>query len=207
MESIEEAQTTFGPAGAALRQEFTLALAKFDDQVPEGVLGAIASATGAAASLTDQAAAASDQAASLAGSVTGALASAQASISAAVGQVQQNLAPAIAAVRQGMTVAANLKNAAIEAKALTKRLGGINSLADAEGALGSLMRVASSTSAASTGAGNVLGTTLGQLVTGSAPAEAVAAVKGALVTMNKLTNGVTAIRRQTDGIINSFKKV
>jgi phage protein U len=209
VDKVDEGQTIFGPAGAALRQEFTLNLSKFDDEAPQAMsLAQLSSGTTLTATgMTGAAVDAAGSAAGIAGSAISGLNAAVANIQGIAGQVQQTMAPAIAAVRQGMTVAANIKNAAKEAQALVKRLKGINSLADAEGALGSLMRVSSSASAVSTGAGKVLGTTLGQLNAEGAPPAAVAAVKGALVTVNKLTTGVTAIRQQTDSIVNSFKKI
>lgn len=207
IERIEDGQTVFGPAGAALKQEFTLALVKYDDLVPDDLaLDDFALDLGAAlAGPAAAAAAAADKAASMAGTIASTLTNAAATIQGLAAQVTQSVQPAIDAVRQGMTAAANLKAAAVETKALVKRLGSINSLADAEGALGSLMRVASSTSAVAASASTMLGSSAASLVAGAEIPAAAAAVKGAMVTMNKMVVGVTGIRKQTDSILNGFK--
>lgn len=207
VESIEEAQSNFFEKGVPLKQEWTLELCKFDDKAPAAASGDmdLLDTMVANASYASQATSAASQAASLAGSVTSSLTAAAASIQGIANQVQTAVGPAITAVRQGLTVAANLKNAATEAQGLVKRLGSIKSLADAEGALGSLMRVASNSGAVASSASTALGTTLNTMTAAGEADTALAIMKGAQVSMNKLVNGVTAIRKQTDSIINSFK--
>lgn len=205
IERIEETKSNFAAAGAPLKQEYSLSLCKFDDQEPEAAGQSDADVIAAAVSDAEKANQASDQAAGAAGSIGSALSDAATAISNIASEVSQSVQPAIDAVRRGMTVAANLKAAAVQAKSLTKQLGHIKSLSDAESALGGLMRVASSTSAAASGASRTIETVSGQLSAAGESATAIKTVQNAQITMNRLVVATTALRRQTDSIMNKFK--
>jgi phage protein U len=203
IERIEDGQTIFGPSGVALRQEFSLGLAWFDDPNPGAnrnmIPDEIRDAQG------PDPAAALQLAAGSAGGLMAGLQSAAANVQSMVGQVQTAVQPAIDAVRTGMTAASNLRNAAIEAQSLVKRVGSINSLSSAEAALGGLMRTSSSMSAMAAGAGATLKKFGVDLAANGEPPAVLAQARAAMTSVNRVATTATTIRGQAESIYRMFK--
>lgn len=205
IESVDEDQEIFAGRGAPLKQGFTVKMRKFSDDAGGAVSGltsAVSAVTGVAAG-ADAAGLAQSAAGSM-GKLSTSLAGSLASVQALVGTVSNAVLPAITAVRQGMTTAAILKSAAVDAQKTIASLKNINSLSSAEAALGGLTRSAGQ---AVYGANQASAMIIGaeqQMTANGDSAGAIATVRSALVGVNKVATGATSIRASADAIIRGF---
>jgi phage protein U len=188
IEEVEERGSFFGPAGVALKQEFTVKLRRYqDDSGGAGIIGIIASAipvSGALASATQVAATAAKGPASMLSGLTGSLST----LTGMASQLGSQANTVLGAVRSGMNAAKTLQNAGNDAGrllALARNVSNIPSVMNGlVGVGGNVSRAAGVASGLLSSAGNAV-----------RDADAALAIQGAIITANKLN--VLAVQVRT----------
>jgi phage protein U len=205
---VQERQSYFAAAGVPLRQEFTVTLERYamGDETPLAVGGLAGAqmAADAAATASSTAAGIAAEAGSLGMLSLSALTEAAAGIQGLVASVATPLAGALAAVDQAMGAARSLQSAALDTKNATAALGKITDLASAQSAVGGMLRATSNATLTTAGASRNLQGTVGAMVAAGESANAVATVRGAMVTANQLAVNSTRIRSQAEDFIRGF---
>lgn len=199
VERIEEGQSVFAAAGAPRKQEFTMSLRKYAG--PASVGGALAQlltsadlpsplASSPLASLGSLNIAVASQAGGFASS----LSSAYDQVTAVGSQIGSAVNGVLSPISRAVDVASTLKAAAQDSKRL---LGSIPTSLSGIASATSLVNAASLAVNNAGAAGALLKRSVADLsAQGAVPASAIAAAKGALVTVNNLT--VAATRTQTE---------
>lgn len=206
IESVEERKSIFATAGVARRYDFTMTLKFYDEPSYSEAQVAAALAMNVAPTVPAAIGAANigSTAESAMGGLADTLAQAGQKISAVAAEVSQSVQPALDAVKRGITIASTVKYAAQDAQRLVKSIKNINSLSTAQRALDGLR--ATSSNAASIGA-NVSKTLSGitdAFSSAGEPAEAVSAVRGGLVSVNRTVTSAASIVRQIDSLYKKF---
>lgn len=200
IERVEERGSVFAAAGVARKQEFTVNLRKFGNleaaggldlmagvalasgiTTPAGILGGVESLTSSTGS----------KAAGFAES----LASAAGKVSAVASQIGSAASSVLAPINRAMGVANDLKEAATNAK---RTLGSIPTSLSGISSLTGLVSAASNAANNAGAAGAMLNRSVRDLTAmGTVPDEAMQAVEGARLTVNRLT--VTATNAEMEG--------
>lgn len=154
IEEVEERGTFFGPAGVALKQEFTVQLRRYQDDGGgiAGIIGVVASAIpvpSALASATQAVATASKGPTSLLSSLNASVAT----ITGMAGAIGSQTSSILNTVRTGINAAKRLQNAGNDAGRL---LQGVKSIANIPSAMNSLVQVGGEVSRTAGTAASVL---------------------------------------------------
>lgn len=194
VERVEERQSVFAAEGKPRRQEFALGLRKFDDVGPDPLDSLVES-------LASVGVPALPGPESLATSITGTMSTVTAGLNQSLIQVQAvaaDIGTAIgdiaAPIARCVDVATGLKNAAQDAKGMLKST--VTALRDAK-SLTALVNAGASAAANAGQAGASLGVQAKALTSlGTVPAQAMAAVNGAMVQANRLTTAAASLQAQ-----------
>lgn len=203
--SIQEKQSVFADAGAALKNDFTIEIKFYDFPAYSDAQMTAASSVNTttlpdAVSAGGLASSASSAMSSISDTMSGAIAQ----INAAASSATMSLAPALAAASSAMTIANTVKNSALAAQNIIKSGLKINSIASAKTALGTLQSTCSNAANAGAGAAGLLKSIGAQFSAGGQPAAAISAIKSAMLGANQLTMSSATISDQSSNLIDSF---
>jgi phage protein U len=208
IERVEEKQVAFFASGVPRKQEFSLGLRKFDDTKFTGSISADGAlsidALSAGTALTagsnplSSLSSFADAAASQVQSITSGISASLATVTGYAGAIGSTIGSVLAPISRAVSVANGLKNSIHDAKSL---LGAIPSNLSGISSATKLLNAATSAVANASLSGTLLKRSVADLTALSAPPDAIAAVRSAMINVNKLTVSSTAIQTRSSDLI------
>jgi phage protein U len=200
IERLEDKQSIFAEQGVGRKQEFTLALRKFDDPSSSTGAASMVSASSMTAALPPLAglqsvtSSSGSTFASIASSISSSIAAVQGQAASIGTTVNSILKP----MNQAMGAATGLASSIADAKRL---LGTIPTTISGKASARSLLNAANSAVMNSSAAGSALKSAYADLTTVGTSTQALTAVQGGLISVNKLTVQATALQQQASTLL------
>lgn len=196
IEEVEERGSIFGPAGVALKQEFTVKLRRYQDDGSDqgGVIGVIPSAIPVPSNLTSatQAAATASKGAT---SLVSSLSSSLMTITGMAATIGSQASSIISTVRTGVNAVKRLQNAGNDT---ARMLVGVKSIANIPSAMNSLVQVGGEVSRAAGAASSIL------KAANIADQTAAHAVRNAMIDINRVNVLAVSVRTSAQSVLKKI---
>ncbi len=202
IEGIEERGAVFGPAGVALRQEFTIRLRRFPAAPKSGFLEVAASEVSQILPVTSDLITSSitlaQTADNAAGGLVGTLNAALSTVTGYAAELGAYASTVNGAVQQGINVARRLQNAGADAG---KLLASVKNISNLPSALNSLVMVSGDVSRAAGIESSILKSAGIDLTAISADVNAIKAVRDSMISVNQVNVLAVTVRNTAVSII------